>query len=176
MYITSIYMPVHKTLTSSPSLCCAVLNRLSAVQLFAAPWIIAHQALLSMGFFRQEYRSGLPWPPSGDLSDPGIKLTSLMSPALADTVFTTSTTWKAQESEGRIEKYLKDEFGNIWQYHMKNEWSGRIKDRSLNAGLSYCLVSSIIIKIEKSGEVSWRKRSYIQYKMLWVCCVYQKYK
>ena len=62
MYITSIYMPVHKTLTSSPSLCCAVLNRLSAVQLFAAPWIIAHQALLSMGFFRQEYRSGLPFP------------------------------------------------------------------------------------------------------------------
>ena len=83
---------------------------------------------------------------------------------------------KPREGEGRIEKYLKDEFGNIWQYHMRNEWSGRIKDKSLNSCLSYCLVSSIIIEIENSGEVSWRKGSYIQYKMPWVCCVYQKYK
>ena len=65
MYITNIYMPVHKTLTFSPSLCCAVLSCLSGVQLFAAPWTIAHQALLSMGFFRQEHRSGLPLPFQG---------------------------------------------------------------------------------------------------------------
>ena len=37
----------------------------------------------SMGFFRQEYWSGLPFPPSGDLPDPGIKPTPLVSPALA---------------------------------------------------------------------------------------------
>jgi len=37
------------------------------------PWIIAHQAPLSMGFSRQEYWSGLPCPSSGDLPDPGIK-------------------------------------------------------------------------------------------------------
>ena len=43
----------------------------------------------------QEYWSGLPCPPPGDLPDPGIKLTSLMAPALTDTFFTTSTTWKA---------------------------------------------------------------------------------
>ena len=40
-----------------------------------------------MGFSRQEYWNGLPWPPPGDLSDPGIEHVSLMSPALADGFF-----------------------------------------------------------------------------------------
>ena len=44
------------------------------IQLFVTPWIVAHQALLSMGFPRQGYWSGLPFPPSGYLPDPGIKL------------------------------------------------------------------------------------------------------
>ena len=46
---------------------------------FATPWTAAHQAPLSMGFPRQEYQSGLPCPPSGDLLDPGIEP---VSPAL----------------------------------------------------------------------------------------------
>ena len=46
---------------------------LSGVQLFATPWTVAYQALLSMGFSRQEYWSGLPFPSPGDLPDPGIK-------------------------------------------------------------------------------------------------------
>ena len=37
------------------------------------PWIVAHQAPLSMGFSRQEYQSGLPFPSPGDVSDPGIE-------------------------------------------------------------------------------------------------------
>ena len=45
-------------------------------------WTVARQAPLSMGFSRREYWSGLPCPPPGDLPDPGIELTSLMSPAL----------------------------------------------------------------------------------------------
>ena len=49
---------------------------LSNVRLFATPWTVAHQAPLSMGFPRQEYWSGLPFPFPGDLSDPGIKATS----------------------------------------------------------------------------------------------------
>ena len=49
------------------------LSCLSHVQLFAALWTIAHQALLSMGFSRQEYWSGLLCPPSRDLPEPGIK-------------------------------------------------------------------------------------------------------
>ena len=43
---------------------------------FATPWTVARQALLSMGFPRQEYWSGLPFDSSGDLPDPGIKSTS----------------------------------------------------------------------------------------------------
>ena len=39
------------------------------------PWTAARQAPLSMGFLRQEYWSELPFPPSGDLPDPGIKPT-----------------------------------------------------------------------------------------------------
>ena len=48
---------------------------------------------LSMGFSRQEYCSGLPCPPPGDLPNPGIKLKSLMSPALGGRFVTTSATW-----------------------------------------------------------------------------------
>jgi len=50
-----------------------------------------------MGFSRQEYWSGLPFPPPGDLPNPGIEPTFLTSPALAGGFFTTSTTWKALE-------------------------------------------------------------------------------
>ena len=46
---------------------------LSPVQLFATPWTVAHQAPPSVGFSRQEYRSGLPFPSPGDLPDPGIE-------------------------------------------------------------------------------------------------------
>ena len=46
---------------------------LSHVQLFETPWTVAYQALLSLGFPRQEYWSGLPFPPTGDLPDPGIE-------------------------------------------------------------------------------------------------------
>ena len=50
---------------------------LSCVQLFGTPWTVAPQAPLPMGFPKQEYRSGLPFPPPGDLPDPGIEPLSL---------------------------------------------------------------------------------------------------
>ena len=59
---------------------------LSHVRLFAAPWIVACQAPLSMGFSRQEYWSGLPFSTPEDLLDPGIEL---VSPALPGRFFTT---------------------------------------------------------------------------------------
>ena len=59
------------------------MKSLSHLQLFVTPWTAAHQAPLSMEFFRQEYWSGFPCPPLGDLPDPGIEPKSLMSPALA---------------------------------------------------------------------------------------------
>ena len=52
--------------------------------LFATIWTVAYPAPLSMGFSKQEYWSGLPCPPPGDLPDPRMKPSSLMSPTLAD--------------------------------------------------------------------------------------------
>ena len=46
------------------------------------PWTVAHQAPLSLGFSRQEYWSGLPFPPPEDLTELRIKPTSPVSPAL----------------------------------------------------------------------------------------------
>ena len=60
----------------------------SYVRLFATPLTVACQASLSMGFPRQEYWSGLPFPPPGDLPHPGTEPTSLSSPALAGGFFT----------------------------------------------------------------------------------------
>ena len=49
------------------------MKSLSRVRLFATPWTVAYQAPPSMGFSRQEYWSGLPFPSPGDLPDPGIE-------------------------------------------------------------------------------------------------------
>ena len=68
-------------------------------------WTVAHQALLSMGFFRQEYWSGLLCPPLGDLPDPGIEPASPTSPALAGRFFSISTAWEALR--GVMGKYQK---------------------------------------------------------------------
>ena len=59
-------------------------------------WNVAHLAPLSMGFSRQEYWSGLPYSPPGDLPNPGIKPESLCLP-LAGGFFTTSTTQETPE-------------------------------------------------------------------------------
>ena len=56
---------------------------------------VAYQAPLSVGFSRQEYWSGLPFPPRHELPEPGIELASLMPLALTGRLFTTSTTWEA---------------------------------------------------------------------------------
>ena len=55
---------------------------LSRVQLFATLWTVAHQAPLSMGFSRQEYWSGLPFPFPGDLPNPGIEPRSPENPQI----------------------------------------------------------------------------------------------
>ena len=70
----------------------------SCVQLFATQWTVALQAPLSMGFSRQEYCSGLPCPPPGNLPDSGIEPPPLMSPGLVGRFFTASTTWEHPKS------------------------------------------------------------------------------
>ena len=62
---------------------------LSGVRLFATPQTVAHEAPMSMGFSRQEYWNGLPFPPQGDLPDPGMGPISPLSPTLAGRFFTT---------------------------------------------------------------------------------------
>ena len=57
------------------------------------PLTIAHQAPLSMGFSRQEYRSGLPLHPLEDLSDPGIEPVSLAGSCTGRQILTTWATW-----------------------------------------------------------------------------------
>ena len=64
---------------------------LSHFWLFVTPWTVACQAPLSMGFSKQEYRSGLPFPPPGDLPNPEIKPAS---PALAGRFFYHWATWE----------------------------------------------------------------------------------
>ena len=61
-------------------------------------WAVARQGPLSMGFSRQEYQSGLPFPPPGDLIHPGIKPESPASTALTGGFFTTEPPGKPTES------------------------------------------------------------------------------
>ena len=63
-----------------------MLSRFSHVKRSVTLWTVAHQAPLSVGFFRQEYWCGLPCPCPGDLPDPGIEPISLMSPCIGSWV------------------------------------------------------------------------------------------
>ena len=72
-----------------------MLSHFSHVTLFATLWTVVLQGPLSMGFSRQEYWSGLPFPSPGDLPNPGIKPASLMSLALAGRFVSTGATWEA---------------------------------------------------------------------------------
>ena len=67
-------------------------------QIFETPWTAAHQAPLSMGFSKQDYCSGLPFPFPGDPPNPGIEPTSLASPTLAGGFLPISVTWEGQHT------------------------------------------------------------------------------
>ena len=67
------YLPASRTILVHVCACMHVYPVTSVVPDFATLWTVAHQAPLSMGFSRQEYWSGLPFPLPGDLPDPEIK-------------------------------------------------------------------------------------------------------
>ena len=71
------------------------MKSLSRVRLFATPWTVPRQAPLSMGFSRQEYWTGLPFPSPGHLPNPGIESASLASSELAGRLYS-SATWEAE--------------------------------------------------------------------------------
>ena len=76
-----------------------------SVWLFETPWTVAYQAPLSMGFSRQEYWSGLPFPSPGDLPNPGIETKSPALQANAFTIWVTreaaSKSWNAATKDPR---------------------------------------------------------------------------
>ena len=90
---------------SSSCMCACMLSHLTCIRLFVSLWTIACQAPLSMGFSKQEYWSGLPWPPPRFLCNPGIGPTALSSPTLAGGFFTTSATWEDLSSSYSPSKY-----------------------------------------------------------------------
>ena len=83
---TSNFPGCSYSVTGLVSPACA--QSLYRARLSETPWTVAHQAPLSMGFPRQEYWSGLPFPTEGDLPDPGIEPASLLFSAPADGFFT----------------------------------------------------------------------------------------
>ena len=92
------------------------------VWLFATPWSVACQVLLSMRLSRQEQWSGSPFPPPGNLPDPGIEPESLMSAVLAGRFFTTHATLEAL--------VVWEEESNTTNPHNWGGWTGEEKHTS----------------------------------------------
>ena len=88
----TLFLKVLHFCSVSSVVCLWCAQTLSCVWLFVTPWIAACKASLSMGFSWQEYWSGLPFPPPGDLPNQEMEPMSLMSPALVGEFFTTRTT------------------------------------------------------------------------------------
>ena len=108
----------------------SVVQLCSCVQFFAIPWTVAHQSLLSMGFSRQGYWSGLPFPPPEDLPDPG---TEPASPALAAEFFTTEPPGKPQQyrqhpintllKKANLSGHLINEVPDVpWVWGCRSNW------------------------------------------------------
>ena len=93
------------------------------VRLLVTLWTVAHQAPLSMGFPRQEYYSGLPFPFPWDHPDPGMDPVSLTSLALAmGWFFTISVTWQV----------LRQTIGNGYRQLVKENWAWVSEETVLN--------------------------------------------
>ena len=120
---TLIYIPTHRHTYSYKVKHAQFLH---CVWLFVTLWTIVHKAPLSMGFSKQEYWSGLPFPPSGDLPDPGIESVSPMFPALAGRFFTTEPPGKSLKvstySQTQTHTHEHTQYSNV---HMCTQLWGR---------------------------------------------------
>ena len=103
---------------------------------------IACQAPLSMGFSRQEYWSGLPFPSPGDLPDTEIKLTSFMSPALAGRFFATSA---AHE----IKRHL------LFGRKVMTNLDSILKNRDISLLTKVPIVKAMVFLVVMYGCESW---------------------
>ena len=86
-------MSSHFLILKNPICKCA--GMLKSCLTHCNPMVCSPLGFSSMGFSRQEYWSGLPCPPPGDLPEPEMEPASLMSPALSGGFFTTNATWEA---------------------------------------------------------------------------------
>jgi len=113
--------------------CLAMLSHFNCVRFFVTLWTVACQAPLSMGFSRQEYWSGLPCPPPGDLPDPGIEPTSTVAPAFqVDSLqLPKGKPWQMAVHEGK----------NACQYSLRNRRFGFIENYTPRVGLACCCCS-----------------------------------
>ena len=121
---------------------------LSRVQLFATPWTVTLQVPLSMGFSRQEYQNGLPYPSPGDLPDPGIEPTSLTSPAFAGAFSTTRATWEG-----------------YWGPHPKSPYQLKLRgaQKQLPRNNKRCFSPEIPSVLGALCPRPWTKTKYISY-------------
>ena len=107
------------------------------------PWTVAHQALLSMEFSRQEYWSELLFLPAGNLPDPGTKPMSHASPALAGGFFTTRATWEGQINMYRITNHRNVQAGLMAFFEVVgSEESRELSHWSSFSNQSECPVSN----------------------------------
>ena len=86
-------------------------------QVFEILWTIAFQVPLSMGFSRQEYWSGFPWPPPRDLLDPGIESMSFKSSALTGRIFTIDHLESPHHYRQKYKCSSKGNYHMIWESH-----------------------------------------------------------
>ena len=100
---------------------------LSRVRLFATPWTVAYQAPPTMGFSRQEYWSGVPFPSSGDLPNPGIEP---RSPALQT---------DALPSESPVSQWTKPKYQQYIHTHFRQLFPNSTCSNPLEGG-STCMV------------------------------------
>ena len=136
---------------------------LICVQLFVTPWTIAYQVPLSMGFSRQEYWNGLPFPSPGDLPHPGIQPTS---PALAGKLFTTEPQGSPNGMRGTGNFVFCDLFGNRWVYLFCNN--------SLSTYDLCTLLYVSFMSIQNFKHFQNLQRPYISYLLLWSLCQFKK--
>ena len=128
--------------------CVCVWSHFSHVELFVTLWTVVSQTLLSMGFSRQEYWSRLSCLPPGDLPNPGMELTSLMSFAL----LVGSLPLAPQKWNDNCSSMVRTE-----DYHTK--WSKSNRERQISHSITYMQdlktndTNKLIYKIQRDSQI-----------------------
>ena len=123
------------------------MKSLSCVQLFATPWTVAHQASPSMGFSRQEYWCGLPFPSPGDLPHPGIEP---RSPSLQTDALPSEPQGKSYMLHGEVKK-KKRKKKKVRNSHV-------VQCESSMLSLPRALVQSLVGELRSCRLCGWPKK------------------